>query len=155
MRKEILSKLKTDISALTYSGTVNLLFNSVQTYYKGDFSSNDCILTTDGVNENITGNSSTYRDYGFLLAYIEEMETSTTDAQALIMVDRMSNKEDVILNYIQKEPNSLTSLISNNIEVVSMRVDGVSEDDTLTTSGYAKIKRVRFTVKVNIVPQLL
>lgn len=159
MRALIHNKLITDFDLLTFKTNSNLLFsNGGKKFFKGEFGANEYIMTTDGINEDISGNTSTYRDYGFLVVWLEELESGQNDSEINAKVDRMNNREDVILDYIQKEPSSLNAWGNTQnpvINIFKIRLLSLIEDDVITTNGFGKVKRCRFNVSVNIVPQLL
>lgn len=157
MRKEIHDKLVTDFSSLQFEGG-NALFTSVKKIRRTNPTSTECILMKADLVEEISGNTETDRIYGFVAIIEEFIESSISQTEADKKIDRLSNIEDKILNYLQKEPNNLRAWGQSQnplIEIFKIRVMPSRHQEAITEKGYAVGLVIPFTVYVLNVPQLL
>lgn len=157
MKALIHNKLIEDIGALEYTGTSNKLFTSVKKFIRDTMTGEQCLILDDGVREEIIGATTTTRTYKFMVVYVDELEKNVSDSEASIVIDRGSNREDVILDYIQKEPGNLNSWAdSEGFTIYKMRLAGeVTVIDVLTKSGQGTMKSIPVEVPVLITPQSL
>jgi hypothetical protein len=151
MRKLLLDKLITDFTALQFDSGSSLFTNMKKFYRASSMQGGDGLLLADQIGEDIKGVTTTQREYGFVLVHIESMEGVETDADAAIRIDRQSEVETTLLDYLQKEPNNLRTWgNTNGIEVVKIRIGNGIYLDQKSESGQARALVLRFKVIVDI-----
>ena len=159
--QKIHDKLITDLSALTFETGGGTLFGNVKKFYAtGTMAGRDCLIVPDSNDETVVGqsagNTQTTREYGFKAVTIEVLEASDTDAIGAMKYSRLINIQDVLLNYLQKEPSNLNAWgNTNGISIYKIRVRPVRWDTQASESGYVALMEISFGVYLNIIPQNL
>lgn len=152
-RRLIHDKLITDFTTLQF-GNTNSLFTNVKKHYPlTSMKGGDALIVKDGFSENIQGIVSTERNYDFLFITYEAIESSLSQNDSDAKLDRLSEVEDKVLDYLQKEPNNLRSWgfsQSPSIEVVKIRVVSNLYDTLQAENGYVKELQIRFTITTRI-----
>lgn len=152
MRNEIHDKIITDFQAFTFSGGGSM-FRQVIKGVGSDttIDSGDIIIGFDQSTEEIYGNSSTIRNYGFVATYFEMIE-NRTEAEIDIISERIGNVEDKILDYLQKEPPNITV---DGLVIYKVRLGSILPQIIETEAGIGNIVDFRFNVFVELNPKLL
>ena len=159
---KIHDKLITDFTALNYTAS-NPVFVNVKKYFAADTMAARDILVRPDFNSEETagqssGNTATTREYSYRAIMVEFINSSESDSEVSIKYSRLENQLDALLDYIQKEPSNLNSWGNTQspvINIFKMRLKNVNHDVQLTENGYGEILDVRFSVYLNITPQLL
>lgn len=156
----IAEQLKSDIMVLQFEGGNTSFKNVKYGYRSGLMGDDDALLLPDSNNETVegqsAGNTQTTREYGFELQVYEEINTDISNTQIDTKYLRLMNRVDSVLDYIQKEPSNLNSLsLGSNGVVFKMRLRQVIHDRIKTELGIVEYASIRFSVFVNVVPQLL
>lgn len=131
MRKELHDQIITQISALTFDGSANLLFADVQKIYKEQplgFPIARVIATTVGVE--VMGLDYDQKNMGFQIDVFDLLDEGVTQDEAETRIDRMSNTEDILLEWVEAIPNNIENSVSGvHINTVEILNGGFSYDN--------------------------
>ena len=154
MRKEVHDQIITDFSGFTFSGGAPM-FSQVVKALGNDITaqSGTCLISLDSPSVDIIGNTSDDRILGFSAFYIEFLQ-SASQSQVIDRVDRISNVEDRILDYLQKEPSDLRGAVSG-VDIYKVRVTPSTYSEDQTEHGIVLTLTIRFQVHILLTPQLL
>lgn len=108
MRKELQDEIIDQLEALTYTGTANVLFADVRKVYKEQplgFPIARVISTSNGVE--VLGLDYDNKIMGFQIDVFDLLDEQITQDEAETRIDRISNIEDMILNWLEELPNNI------------------------------------------------
>lgn len=153
MKKEIHDKLITDLTALTFNGTTPI-FTTVKKALYAFQDELDCLLIPGDPDNQVSGQSTDIRSYAFSLLVREFLENANNQTELDLKIDRLSNIEDKVLDYLQKLPNPINTSLSG-INVMQILVSPCRYDYASNERGVEINLVVNFAVQVVITPQLL
>jgi hypothetical protein len=155
MRKEIHNKLIMDFSALTFTSTTVTCFADVKKFY---FDAPEVTpvarIVPSTLSIDVVGNTTEIRQYGYQVDVYELIEASTTQAEAELKIDRLSNIEDTIMTYLRKLPNNLEYDVAG-VHIIDIGISESNYSYELGDTGIVINLGVPFTLSVNTTPQLL
>ncbi len=158
---KIYDKLITDFAALKYEDGVTVTFGNVKSFFAdGTMSEGDCLILPISAPEQVTGpsagNMQTTRILGFSATTFEILESAISQSAGEVKMRRLTNKLDVMLKYLQKEPSNLNAWgQTNEIDIYKIRVDLPRFAPQRSTAGFTYLLEVPFSVYLNVVPQNL
>ena len=154
MKLEIHNALISDLAALTYTGSTNTIFASVEKVYRTlPTSFPTCEVMPVSSNVIVEGNSSDTREYAFTLTTYELIENSTTQDIADLKIDRLDKIEDELLNYCEKLPNNLG--VVSGASIYDVQVDSVEYNYAADDKGIILVMVLQLTLKTIVTPQNL
>lgn len=155
MRKAIHDKLITDFSNLTHESSSNKLFADTKKYYfEIPTNTPSCRIIPISQGIEVVGNTTDNRAYRFQADIYELIESSATQAEAELKIDRLGNIEDSIVAYLEKIPDNLEHAITG-IHVTSIDITNVFYNYEVNESGTVVYLSIAFDINVIITPQLL
>lgn len=154
MRKEITDKLITDLKALVFSGTSKIFGDLKKVYIDMPTTLPAGYVLPAGVTVEIIGNTSNLVKYSYDITTIDIIENSANQAEAELKIDRLSNIEDKISNYILKLPNNVENALTG-IHITDTRITNGIWDYASDDRGIIVILNISCELDVVITPQLL
>ena len=139
------TQLITDVKALKFSNN-NTCFTDVQRIYATlPTTSPFAQVLSTGNNEEVEGMDYDSRVYNFSVLVYDLLQESLTQSELDLRIDRMSNIEDVLLDYLAKIPNNMTGKISGiNCWKVDIGTGDVQYAEA--TSGIQMILKLDFRI---------
>lgn len=155
MRREIYDKLIIDLEALQFASSSNLLFTDVRKGLGANVPMEPgiAVLLPDMHTIEVMGNTYDARQLGFALYYRENVEADE-QTEVDLKLDRLSNIEDVLYDYLEQEPNALAGEVGS-LNIFKIRTQPCIYDYSRIESGYAITQTTRFSVYIEVTPQLL
>lgn len=147
VRKLITAKLITDLSALTYESSANLLFTSVKRLFATKPTSVPvCAVSSIGTDIEALDTFTDHVGYRYQLEIYDTVENLANNQSELdIRIDRLTNIEDQVNEYLEAIPNNLEYAISG-LHIDRIDVDGVTYDYGTADQGAELLLTIPFTL---------
>lgn len=125
IKKVIHDKLKTDMGTLKYYNGETCFAQVEKIFVDYPDGTPFCQVYATQPSVEVDGIDFDNRSYGFAIIAGDFISADSTQAQIDIQIDRMSDLEDSILDYLEKIPNKLEGLVAG---VRPFRVDIINSD---------------------------
>lgn len=147
--KTIQERLITDLSAMRYSDN-SVLLGSVKKYYI-EIPTQRPFCEVMPTNFNILQDGISYdtRQESFYINVYEAIESTITDEEASIIIDRINEIKGRILRYLEKQ-NDILNWNLTDIEIYNVRPTNGSINTQLTEEGQVLILQINVTFDINI-----
>lgn len=151
IRKAVHDQLITDFGNLTFDASTNKLFVQVKKAFM-DLPNvlPVCEIFASNTLPEILSDAEDTRVYTFQAIVSDLIDSeATNEATSILTIDRLSQIEDRILDYLQKIPNNLVGKLTD-INVYRIQPTATVYDYAESTRGIELIMSISFDIYINI-----
>ena len=152
IRKPLTDQLITDFTALKHSNDTDALFASVQKIYiKYPDALPACVIAPSSPSVEVAGLDFDQRILGFTAEVYELIEANDDGdiSEAVRKLDRLSDIEDQVYNYLEQIPNPVERAVSG-VHVTNIDIAPGNYIDIFTERGLERFLQINFDLSITI-----